>query len=75
MPICFLFAEVALGEICTRASGVNDSCNDTYAYCGSEDRCVCKSDFYNNKGKTPGGVCMNRKFFKFVSYILSPKFE
>ena len=69
MPVYFLFAEVALGEICTSASGINDSCIDTNAYCGSGDKCVCKRDFYNNKGNTPGGVCMNRKFFKFLAHL------
>ena len=52
----FVIVEAGLGESCSSAYGITDSCSDINAYCG-QDKCICKAEYYDDYEGVPGGLC------------------
>ena len=61
--VCLYITEVTLGNTgCTTLNGVTDSCADLNAVCGSGNKCVCKTGYYDNNGDSELRVCRLSKF-------------
>ena len=52
----FVIVEGGLGGSCSSASDITDSCSDVNAYCG-QDKCICKTEYYDDNGGVLGGLC------------------
>ena len=57
----FVIVEAGLGGSCSSAHGITDSCHDINAYCGQEDKCMCKTEYYDDNGGVFGGICQISK--------------
>jgi hypothetical protein len=63
----FLFAELELGSDCSNVIG-EQVCKDANAVC-SNGTCACGSNYYDNNGIAPNGICQPSKFTSTLSCI------
>ena len=57
----FVIVEAGLGGTCSSAYDITDSCSDINAYCGQGDKCICKTEYYDDNEGALGGLCQISK--------------
>ena len=57
----FVIVERGLGGSCSSAYGITDSCFDINAYCGQGDKCICKTEYYDDNEGVSQSLCQKSK--------------